>query len=109
MKMSESMIELFTINDPNFNNSKDSQLLQNFYNDSLNYYIRTPIYSISKNEFTRFYHFLCKKCYNIPILRLFFKKIKYNIFVNAKNHLENSLSKKFLIYYLNQKKMNLKK
>ena len=82
--MSEPMIELFTINEPNFNNSKDSQFLQNFFNDSLNFSIRTPIYSISKNEFTKFYHFLCKKCNDIPILKFFLQKNKIQYICKCK-------------------------
>ena len=65
------------------NNSNDSKLSSNFYNYSFSCSYRSPIYSISKNEFTRFFHFLCKKCNNVPVLKFFIKKNKIQYICNC--------------------------
>ena len=43
--------------------------------------------NISKSKFAEHYHFLCKKCNEVPVIK-FIKKIKLNTNVNAKNPLE---------------------
>ena len=77
--MSDSLIEMEILNENN--NINNISEIQSIYQDSLDF---SNISKISKSTFAKHYHFLCKYCYRVPIIR-FIKDNKIRYICECKN------------------------
>ena len=103
--MSKSTIELELYNNEYLNNFNNSKIYDDFYNEPSNFTIRSSIFSIIKSEHTMFFHFLCKKCNNVPILKFFVKKSKIQYICKCKES-QRELSVKEIFDLLSNSEQN---